>query len=927
MIAILRNVPVLLFLSCLLFGCGDNLTSEDYLNNANEYISQGKFAEAIIELKNSLREDDSNARARAALGNIYFDRGQFADADKELSRALSSGMDPATVIPTLAQVLVGMGEFRRLDELPMDGLDSESRSTLQAAKGLAKLMQNDVAAATELIDAAALNEPSSPYAQVAAARISMVNGDSGAARKRLKAVFAAAPKYAPAWALLGDIERADHAPDKAEKAYAKAINLSINNSAALLSRAMVRIEMGKYEEAELDLTRLEKNYGGMKQHPGFQLARGMVYLQSKQIDSAIESFKAASENAEGFPESLYFLALIYADKGHSDQALSYINRFLVYSPENVPGAKLAAKLELGNKNFRNAERLLLPVVADNKEDIEALNLLANARMAQGNVEAAIELLARIVKLQPKSNAAKARLGVAYLSGESEEKGLKILRGILAKNPTYDDADTFIVMHYLSKQQVPKAIKAAQAYVERNPSARSYVLLARTYLVNSQKDKARGAFEKAMELKPGDPEAGSSLAEFALMDKDYAAAREYYQKVLEHHPEHMETRIKVAGTFAMEGKDDDMLASLDASLAAYPRAMEPRLVKARYYIAKGQAEKAIPLLEALSDKQKEHQSALETLATLELATSRYNQAVGTIGRLLDKYPNVAEYHYMKARAYAGLGDDEKYASELDRTLELDPNHFNAKVAVARLALGNDDTLVFEDKLSALKKVAPDSADVVQLEVAYAHKKGDHKRAEQLLKALFKRQPTTGNVIALASLMQSIGDVDGAIAQLLRWLEKNPNDVTVRAQLAQIYVSRNQAEDVIYQCREILKVEPDNIVALNNLAWHLIDDEPKQALVYAKRALELSPESSAILDTLAMAQLKNKDIAEARRSIDRALAISPKSPDLRFHEAQIRAAEGDKQGAIVALNSLLDREEEFLERDDAKAFLKALRSQDG
>jgi putative PEP-CTERM system TPR-repeat lipoprotein len=923
----LRKVSVLLFISCLLFGCGDDLTSEDYLNRANEYISQGKIADAIIELKNALREDDSNGRARAALGDIYFRRGQFADADKELSRALSSRMDPSTVVPTLAQVLVGLGEFKRLDELPIDGLDSESRSTLQAAKGLAKLMQNDIDAAAELIDAASQNEPSSPYAQVAAARISMVKGDSVAARKRLKSVLAGAPKYAPAWSLLGDIERAEHQPEKAIQAYTKSINLSGSNSAAMLSRAMARIEMGKYEGAAQDLNRLEKGHGAMKQHPGFQLARGMVYLQSKQIDSAIESFKAAAEQADSFPESLYFLALIYSDKGQNEQALSYINRYLISVPENAPGAKLAAKLELGNKNFLNAERLLLPVVAKNKDDIEALNLLANARMAQGNVDAAVELLARVVKLQPTSNAAKARLGVAYLSGGSEQQGIKILKGILAKDPEYDEADSFIVMHYLGQKQVTKAIQAAQAYVKRNPSARSYVLLARTYLVNSETEQAKSAFDKAMELEPGDPVAGSSLAEFALIDKDYGTAREYYQKILEHHPDHMETRIKVAGTFAMEGKDEDMLANLDASMAAYPRAMEPPLVKARYYIAKGQAEKAIPLLQALSDTQKKHPDALQTQATLELATSRFNQAVVTIGRLVDTDPNVAEYHYMKSRAYAGLNDKEKYASELERTLELDPDHFNAKVAVARLALGANDTLVFEDKLSELKKVAPDSADVVQLEVAYAHKEGDHERAEQLLQALFKRQPNTSNVIALAALMQSVGDVDRAVAQLLRWLEKNADDVAVRAQLAQIYISRNQPKDVIFQCREILRVEPDNIVALNNLAWHLTKDDPKQALVYAKRAVELAPESSSVLDTLAIAQLKNNDIDKARQSIDLALAASPKSPDIRFHEAQIRAAEGDKNGAIVALNSLLNREEEFLERDDAKAFLKALKSEEG
>jgi Flp pilus assembly protein TadD len=378
---------------------------------------------------------------------------------------------------------------------------------------------------------------------------------------------------------------------------------------------------------------------------------------------------------------------------------------------------------------------------------------------------------------------------------------------------------------------------------------------------------------------------------------------------------------------MEGRDQDMLDNLDASILAYPRAMEPRLVKARYYITRGETEKAIPLLEALSDKQKEHPDALETLATFELATNRFNQAVVTISRLIDTNPNVAEYHYMKSRAYAGLGDQEKLAIELDRTLELDSKHFNAKVAVARLALVSNDSLVFENKLAEIKKVAPDSPDVVQLEVAYAYKEGDHKHAAKLLEGLFKRQPSTNNVIALATLMQSVGDVKGAITQLQRWLKKNPNDVEVREQLAQIYGGENQAEDVIYQCREILKVEPDNIVALNNLAWHLTDVDPKQALSYAKRAVELSPESSSILDTLAMAQLKNNDIKEARKSIDRALAASPKSPDIRFHEAQIRAAEGDKNGAVVALNSLLNKEEEFLEREDAKAFLKALQSQDG
>ena len=922
--AILRNVPVLLFIGCLLLGCGDDLTSEDHLNKANQFVKESKNKEAVIELKNALLKDDTNARARATLGTIYFQQALYADADKELTRALSSGMDPTVVVPVLAQVLVNLGEFDRLDDLTTDGLDAESRSTLLAAQGVSKLYRQELEDASKLIDSASENEPSSNYAKVAAARLAMVRNKPKEARAQLRQVFKADKKYAAAWNLLGDIERVEGEPVKARQAYSQAINLTNNKFEPLLNRAMVRIDLGDFKEAENDLNRLERGNKAAKTHPGVQYARGLVYINAKQIDDAKQAMEKASEFSDNYPESLYYLAAIYADEGRADRALSLVNQYLLIKPENAAGSKLAAKLELGKNNFRNAERLLLPVVAANKDDVEALNLLANARLGQGKNDTGIELLTKIVELEPESNQAKARLGAAYLAAGSEELGIATLQEILAEDPTYDNADTLIVMYYLGQKNIAEATRAAQEYTKHNPSAKSYVMLARTYIVDDKKGQAKGAFEKALELKPGDTAAGTSLAEYALADKDYDSARAYYQKILEQNPDHMETRMRLAATFAMEGKDVQMLESLDTTLEEYPRAMEPRLVKARYYIAKGQPEKAIPLFEALSDEQKENPDALETMATFELASSRFNQAVGTISRLIDKKPNVADYHFMKSRAYAGLGEKQKLASELDRTLQLNPDHFGAKVAVARTALLEDNTLVFEDKMTELKKVAPQSSEVIQLEVAYAVKEGDNTRAQKLLEDLFEKEPTTGNVISLASLRQSAGDLDGAIAQLETWVEEHPKDVTARAKLSEVYGSNNQVVDLMLQCREILKLEPDNIAALNNLSWYLLNKDPEQALTHAERAVALAPDSSAVLDTLALAQLKNNKLTEARESIDRALSVSPKSPDIRFHEAKIRAAEGDRSGALVTLNSLLNRDEAFSERPEAEAFLEQLKS---
>lgn len=923
--AILRNISCLFLISGFLLGCGDGLTSEDHLNNADNFINEAKYPEAIIELKNALLKDESNARARAALGTIYFDQAAYADADKELSRALSFGMDPTVVVPTLAQVLVNMGEFDRLDDLSSDGLDAESRSTLLAAQGLSRLYRQDLEEASELIDEAARKEPSSKYAKVAAARLSMVRGNPDEARKQLQQVFKTDKKYAPAWNLRGDIDRAQREPEKAEKAYSQAIRLSKNNFEPQLNRAMVRIDTGNFEGAGKDLRNLEWRFKEAKVHPGVQFAKGLVQIQAKKPDAAIESLKKASEFPDNYPESLYYLAALYADKGLNKRALTLVNEYLFLKPENAAGSKLAAKLELGMKNFRSAERLLVPVVSANEDDLEALNLLANARLGQGKNDSGIDILAEIVELRPDSKEAKARLGAAYLSAGSEELGIETLEGILATDPAYEKADTLIVMYYLSQNEPAQAVQAAQGYTERNPSAKAYVLLARTHLVNDDKDKAKDSFEKALELNPGNPIANNSLAEYALADKDYQSARKYYQQVLDAKPGHMETRMKVAATFAMEGDDEQMLASLDDTLAAYPRSMEPRLVKAKYYIGRGQAEKAIPLFEALSEEQLNHPDALEAMSIFELATSRFNQAVGTIGSLIDKKPNVADYHFMRSRAYAGLNEKDKLSAELERTLQLNPNHFGAQVAVARMALLSNDTAVFEDRLSALKKAAPDSSEVVQLEIAYAQKQGDSERAQQLLEGLFEQQPTSGNVIALASLKQSTGDLDGAIALLEGWVVENPQDVSARAKLSEVYGSNNQTKELMDQFREILKLEPDNIAALNNLSWYLLDEDPPQALALAERASALAPDASAVLDTLALAQLENNQVDDARRSIDRALAAAPKSADVRFHEAKIRAAEGDTNGAIVTLTSLLDRGEDFSERPAAEAFLEELKSQ--
>lgn len=924
----LHSLTVLLF-GAMLMACGgdlfdeDHLTSEDHLNQAKTFLEQSDQPSAILELKKALKKDLNNSRASSLLGMLYFEAGLYEDADKALSRALSTGGDTTAVIPMLAKVLLSLGAFERLDALSLDDLGPESRSVVQAAKGLSMIYRKNPVLAAEIMDAALQNEPSSPYAQVAAARLAMERGAFGEARRQLKDVIARSPEYATAWKLLGDIESAKRLPKRAEMAYTNVIEFSGNSFDALLNRAMMRIYQGDFKGANEDLVLVGNTFGPARYHPGVQFALGLVYLERKQLDPAKKAFFRVSEYSDNYPLALYYLATIALEKGLAVQALSDAYQFLGLVPNSLVGAKLAAKLELGQKDYGKAEKLLLPVVAARPDDIEALNLLASALLAQGKSGEAVELLARVAELWPDS-AERARLGAGLIAAGSAESGIQTLHDILAEHPGYEQADILIVLSYLDQQNAPAAIQAAQEYRGRNPSsATSYDLLGRAFLANGQNEEARVAFKKALDLRPGDPGAGTSLADFALLDQDYEAARSYYKQILEHNPDHMQTRLRFAASYAVEGREQEMLDYLQNTLIAYPRAMEPRLVEARYYMAKGQLEKVMPLFEELSEEQREHPDALVTQAAFELAESRYNQALGTLKKLLRIRPNVSQYHYMKSRAYAGLGDLKHVSAELERTVALDPHHFYARIALARMALLSNRIDIFEKNLTELRAVAPHNLDVVKLEVASAQKRGDNQTALQLLETLFAQEPTASNVIALATHRQSLGDVNGAIAQLQHWVEDHAGDVKVREKLADIYGSNKQVGGVVYQYREILKADPENVIALNNLAWNLLDDDPKQALGYVQKANTLAPDSGPILDTLALAQLKNSNIIEARRSIDRARALAPDSAELRFHDAQVKAAEGDATGAIEVLNQLLATHERSSWNAEAEALLKQLK----
>ena len=180
-----------------------------------------------------------------------------------------------------------------------------------------------------------------------------------------------------------------------------------------------------------------------------------------------------------------------------------------------------------------------------------------------------------------------------------------------------------------------------------------------------------------------------------------------------------------------------------------------------------------------------------------------------------------------------------------------------------------------------------------------------------------------MIILANQKKEIGDRVGAQQLLEGWVKKYPDDILARTVLAGFYAAIQQEDMAIEQYTRVLEKNGNNLVALNNLAWYLRDTNPQQALVYAMRANKISPESAALIDTLAMVLLKNGDFDNAQRTISRAIVKAPNNLTMRYHSAMIDASAGDKTSAIKTLKALLEEGKEFPEKEEAIKLLAQLK----
>ena len=274
----------------------------------------------------------------------------------------------------------------------------------------------------------------------------------------------------------------------------------------------------------------------------------------------------------------------------------------------------------------------------------------------------------------------------------------------------------------------------------------------------------------------------------------------------------------------------------------------------------------------------------------------------------------------AEVYLKLGQQTDAHRQLEIALEKQPYYAPALVLMANLELRSGHFGRTLDYAARVQKIQPDSYMGYELAGDASMKKKDYVAAKASYEEAWQRKSIAGLVIKLSEASARAGKFAEATKPLLVWLDNHPDDARVLQFLGAAFQNLKQNSKAIKTYEKVLKIQPDNVVVLNNLAWlYSLQNNPK-ALALAERAYKAKPGDSGIQDTYGWVLVQQGQAEKGRPILEQVIEALPGVPEVKYHYAMALLKSGEEARARKMLGKLLEDNKSFEGREEAEQLLK-------
>lgn len=400
-------------------------------------------------------------------------------------------------------------------------------------------------------------------------------------------------------------------------------------------------------------------------------------------------------------------------------------------------------------------------------------------------------------------------------------------------------------------------------IARDKNEDPYIQAIAALMPEKNADLALRLMQKLAAANPDEVEALYAVALVAVLAQDYPLAESKAAEVLNLRPDFVKATVLLSKIRLARGDKEGARKVLSEAVAAHPNDPLLRSSYARLLMESEEPARAYEQYAKLIQITPDDAEATFSAAAVAMQLEHWEDARKHLLRLRELRKRESEAAYY-------LGWIEEINKRPDAALE-----WYYKVDESEL---QTDALIRVSRLLA--------------------KEGQLNRARDLLQRLRAQDPDRSADIYLveAELLRGLEQYDEALAVYNEGLRENANDGDLLYARAMLQVSRGKLEPAEADLRQVLVQEPENVDALNALGYTLADmtNRYQEALGYLKRALELKPDSAAVIDSMGWVQYRLGNTDEALKLL-REAHEKLKDPEIASHYGELLWVTGAKEEA--------------------------------
>jgi putative PEP-CTERM system TPR-repeat lipoprotein len=716
----------------------------------------------------------------------------------------------------------------------------EQQPQLQALRGHALLGLNRLDEGRAAFAQISLRHPDSPAALLGQARLALLDGNRDGGLALVEKALTQQPENLEALRLKGDILRLLNKNDEALASYQRILQLRPVQLQPHVDMANLYIQSGKLADARKELV-IARQAAPNSLMLIYTLS--LLEFRENKLTVAQDHLAMVLRAAPDHLPSNLLMGAVLRSKGSYVQAEQHLRKFLESNPGHPYASKLLASTLLNSGSPEQALAILAPLLDSQQQDLETMTLAGELYLRLRQYAKSADYFERASKLAPQTPMLHAALAMSHMGMGDNERAVTELEQAAGMDAKSSRVATLLVLSQVRNKQYDKALETVrrlEAQAPQNPMVQN--LKGGVLLIKNDATAARASFERALAIDPLFLPALDNLTSMDLKDKKPEAARLRMEASLTKDKNNIDIMMALADLAIKQGQLKPAQTWLERAVQAKPDALEPAMRLAHFYSRNNEVQKSLALGQKLQATNPDNPKVVALVAALQSRIGQDEAALDNWNKLATLQPDSALVQHQLAGARADVHDTEGAAQSLNK------------------ALG-------------------------------------------LYQQAYDKQPNAPALLALYGALIQAGKIEEARTHVQRWLSSHGGDVTTRLYFGGSLLAQKDYPAAITQFEQVIKQVPNEVIALNNLAWLYQQQRDPRALDYAEKAHKLAPNSATVSDTLAWLLVEKGQLDRAVPLLKQASAQVPGNAEIRYHYGVALSKSGDKAAARAQLEPLL------------------------